>query len=134
MDFNEYQKLIQQTATYPENGTGSSLALAYCALGLNGEAGELAGKLGTILECGLQIQNHADVIAEKIKKIIRDGKGFVTPEVKTHIIKEGGDVLWYLAKIFSEINVVFDEVPIENIRKLLDRKSRGVLGGSGDNR
>lgn len=134
MDFNEYQDFTAQTATYPEKDDRSSLALAYCGLGLNGEAGELAEKLETIVSCGKEVQNRADTIAEKIKKIVRDNKGFVSPEVKASIVKEGGDVLWYLARLFSELDVTFSFVAMENVRKLYSRKARGVLGGSGDNR
>lgn len=36
------EQYTKATAVYPELGTGSPLALAYCALGLAGEAGELA--------------------------------------------------------------------------------------------
>jgi hypothetical protein len=36
---HEYQLVTEQTGLYPEGGTGSLIAVNYCALGL-GEAGE----------------------------------------------------------------------------------------------
>lgn len=40
MDLNEYQSRTQDTAVYP--GQGSPMGLIYCALKMNGEAGESA--------------------------------------------------------------------------------------------
>ncbi|HLC78315.1 MAG TPA: nucleoside triphosphate pyrophosphohydrolase family protein [Candidatus Nanoarchaeia archaeon] len=109
MDFNEYQKRAWKTAIYPHKGKN----LSYPALGLGGEAGE---------------------VMEKIKKMFRDDAGKLTPERRDAIIKELGDVLWYLAAISSEIKVDLDEVAQTNIEKLYSRKDRNLLHGSGDNR
>ena len=42
MQFSEYETESAQTAIYP--GKGEALGLAYAALGLSGEAGEIANK------------------------------------------------------------------------------------------
>lgn len=110
MDANEYQRKTGQTAIYPEAGTGSVLAISYCALGL-GESGEVQGK---------------------VKKFIRDGIGYT--DLRQQVRAEVGDVLWYCARLCEELNIELDEVMRENLRKLNDRKERGVLGGSGDTR
>lgn len=109
MNFNDYQEFINKTAIYPHKGDN----LAYPVLGLSGEAGE---------------------VADKVKKIIRDHNGKITKELKDEIIKELGDVLWYLAALASELNVSLENVAEMNIHKLQDRKKRGVLQGEGDNR
>lgn len=88
---------------YPENQ-----ALEYLALGLNGEAGE---------------------VAEKLKKHIRDGK-----ELDEDFAKELGDVLWYLVRLVDEMDGDMEEVIQSNLDKLFDRKERGKIQGSGDNR
>ena len=106
--FNDYQNFIREFAMYPGVGTKSNDALAYCALGLTGEAGEYA---------------------EKIKKKLRDGT-FVAEEAA----KELGDVLWYLTRSANEIGYTLDEIASMNVNKLKSRKERGVLQGSGDNR
>lgn len=109
MDFNTYQKTIRKTAIYPHQGDN----LAYPALGLTGEAGE---------------------VADKVKKLIRDAGGKLSDERREEMIKELGDVLWYLAALASELGVELDEVALKNIKKVIDRKARGVLTGDGDNR
>jgi NTP pyrophosphatase (non-canonical NTP hydrolase) len=112
MNFNDYQKATNSTAKYPEAGEGTIMALAYVGLGL-GEAGEIQGK---------------------IKKIIRDSDGVITPEVKREIAKELGDLLWYVARAGVEIDYPLSNIAEGNLAKLQDRKDRGVIGGSGDNR
>ena len=109
MDFNSYQADVKKTAIYPHQGEN----LAYPALGLTGEAGE---------------------VADKIKKLIRDRNGTPTDSERIELVKELGDVLWYLAILAWELGVDFEDVAVTNIKKLKDRKERGVLQGEGDNR
>lgn len=108
MQINDYQNRIAEFAIYPEANTGSTTELSYLALGLGGEAGE---------------------VLEKTKKLIRDGK-FDHVEVA----KELGDVLWYLARYASAIGATLNDIAELNVTKLESRKTRNVLGGSGDNR
>jgi NTP pyrophosphatase (non-canonical NTP hydrolase) len=113
MNFDGYQLGTDKTAVYPGAGTGSAEALAYVALGLAGEAGE---------------------VANKIKKIIRDNGGKVTDEVAKAVQAELGDVLWYVARAATETGAYLSSVAEENAAKLAGRKARGTLGGSGDER
>lgn len=50
------------------------------------------------------------------------------------IISEAGDVLWNLAVLLNDHGISFNLVAETNLRKLQDRKERGVLMGSGGNR
>lgn len=109
MMLNEYQAFAWGTAIYPRKGRN----MVYPALGLCGESGE---------------------VAEKVKKAIRDDKGKITNRRRKEIIKEMGDVMWYLAAIASELKMSLEDVAKANIRKLASRASRGKLRGSGDNR
>ena len=102
--FNQYQQKTEETAIYPEDE-----ALQYLALGLNGEAGE---------------------VAEKVKKWRRDGDDQYIEDVE----RELGDVLWYLARLADELDVDLRDVANDNLDKLLDRKERDTLTGEGDRR
>lgn len=113
MQFDDYQELAKTTAVYPEAGTGSYNSVSYATLGLTNEAGEVAGKL---------------------KKVWRDNDGSLTQDKKTEIAKELGDVLWYAAALAEELGMTLNDIAKANMHKLLDRKERGVIGGSGDNR
>lgn len=108
MDFTEYQIRANKTAIYPAN-----IGPLYCALGLCGEAGE---------------------VAEKVKKIYRDKGGRLSMEDFADLKKELGDVLWYINAMAKEIDCSLEGIALENIIKLESRQKRDVLGGSGDNR
>ena len=108
MELCEYQLLSRQTAEYPREAW-----LAYPALGLAGEAGE---------------------VAEHAKKAIRDDGGAITEERREALAGELGDVLWYVSQLATELGLELDEIAAGNLEKLFSRQRRGVLSGSGDNR
>lgn len=103
MTMNYYQKQAEGTAIYK-----SEHRLIYPALGLAAEAGE---------------------VANKVKKVLRDGKFD-----RTAIADEVGDCLWYIAALCRDLNVDMTTIATRNLEKLYDRKERGVISGSGDNR
>tara|TARA_B100000683_G_scaffold10753_1_gene11780 strand:- start:1804 stop:2127 length:324 start_codon:yes stop_codon:yes gene_type:complete len=107
MDFNQYQEAARDTAIYP-----AEQGLIYTVLGLTGEAGE---------------------VAEKVKKMLRDGHK-LDDKYRGKIARELGDVLWYVANVAHEIGVSLDTVAKANVNKLKDRKVRGKIKGNGDER
>lgn len=111
MTLDEYQNAAAATAIYPDQG--SFEGLKYCALKLNGEAGEVADHVG---------------------KAMRDDGGKLTEARHKQLIKEAGDNLWYLAMLAFELGVTLDYIARVNITKLEDRKARGVIHGSGSDR
>lgn len=126
MTFDEYQDKAKTTAIYPNKNTVNGLM--YTALGLAGEAGE---------------------IANKVKKVYRDELYYTISDVSVNspsikysyeldiidnLEKEIGDVLWYCAQICTELGINLGDAATSNLMKLEDRKERGVIGGSGDNR
>ncbi len=107
VNLSDYQRRSRATAVYPDAGAN----LTYPALGLCGEAGEAA---------------------EKVKKTIRDDGGVLTDERRDALAAELGDVLWYVAQLATEAGLDLDEVAESNLEKLLSRRERAVLHGSGD--
>ena len=107
MQLSDYQRRSRATAVYPDAGSN----LTYPALGLCGEAGEAA---------------------EKVKKAIRDDGGELTPERRDALAAELGDVLWYVAQLATEAGLELDQIARANLDKLLSRRDRAVLQGSGD--
>ena len=107
MTLNEYQEKAIAEAFYEKDD------ITYNALGITGEAGE---------------------IADHVKKMLRDDDGVLTPERREILKKECGDVLWYVANMARRLGVTLDEVGEANIKKIQDRKNRGVQHGSGNNR
>lgn len=114
LSFTEYAQKAIQTDKY--NGGSQrvdSHAFSAALLGLVGESGE---------------------IAEKIKKIYWHKDGAEIPEDRSEVLKELGDVLWYLNTLSVYLDSSLEEVAQQNLIKLESRQSRGVLVGNGDNR
>ena len=109
MTFDEYQQQAKGTAVYP-----IAMAIAYPALGLAGEAGE---------------------VCNKVKKVFRDYGGSLSASgLKGQLMDELGDCFWYLSALATDIGVALDDVAQMNLKKLAARKTAGTLHGSGDQR
>jgi NTP pyrophosphatase (non-canonical NTP hydrolase) len=97
--FAEYQLAAARTATPVENGADRE-HLANFALGLTGEAGE---------------------VADAIKKHLFHGRELD----RDHIAKELGDVLWYLSMLANTLGFEFAELAEKNVAKLKARYPDG---------
>ena len=103
ISMTEYSEFAEKTAIYPEEAE-----IVYPALGLAGEAGE---------------------VANKVKKMIRDDR-----LDRDAIASELGDCLWYIAALCRDLNVDMASVARKNLDKLSIRKQEGTLQGNGDAR
>ena len=104
MSLDYYQECAAETAIFPKEN-----ALPYLALGLAAEAGE---------------------VADKVAKYYRGDK----PLDPYELIKEVGDVLWFVALLAENFGYTLEQVALLNLHKLNSRKERGTLQGAGDNR
>jgi NTP pyrophosphatase (non-canonical NTP hydrolase) len=93
----EYQELAMRTAVQDRSLNDS---LIEAALGCVGEAGE---------------------IADEIKKNVYHDH----PIRKEHLMKEAGDVLWYLSRLCNTLGTSLEEVATMNIQKLAARYPEG---------
>ena len=83
----------------------------------------------SVIYPALGLAAEAREVANKVKKILRDGNFN-----REAIADEVGDCLWYIAALCRDLNVDMKELAKNNLRKLHDRKARGVIQGSGDKR
>jgi len=122
-DFNTYQTIATKTAIYP--GQGTYVGLMYVTMKLGEEAGEFGKQVAKALrddpiniEC-LHTHRSNDLLAS---------------ERRRNVIKELGDILWYVATACNELEIKFEEIAVGNLEKLADRSRRGTLQGDGDDR
>ena len=113
MNFSEYEVRALAFAEYPDLGQNA----IYPALKLNGEAGEVAGKIGKLWRNEKQ-SRPSDYSSDD----------------KSAIAKELGDVLWYINALAHELGYHLDEIADTNLQKLTNRRERGVIKSQGDNR
>ena len=104
-DLDMYQQVAKTTAIYPREQ-----AIIYPTLGLTGEAGEVANKVKKIIRDGT-IENHESLIQE--------------------ISAEIGDCLWYISVLADDIGVKLSDIANNNLVKLANRKEKGTIHGSG---
>ena len=107
-DLDMYQKVALTTAIYPREQ-----AIIYPTLGLTGEAGE---------------------VANKVKKIIRDGSNSRDEKLVSEIKAEIGDCLWYIAVLANDFDIKLSDIASTNLEKLANRKKNNTIHGSGDTR
>ena len=100
IDFNKYQKDSSATSGAFHDLQSEQARLAIAGLGLAGEAGE---------------------VVDYLKKVIGHGHKLE----KDKLVKELGDVLWYVAEICSAIKVDMGDVAQHNIDKLKKRYPDG---------
>lgn len=113
MDLDKYQKRAAKYDLFETTVDLKSPGFLEKILGLAGEAGETA---------------------DKVKKILRDKGGYASEEDRIELIKELGDVLWYVANVARYLDVDLSDIAKSNIEKLESRRKRNKLHGEGDNR
>jgi NTP pyrophosphatase (non-canonical NTP hydrolase) len=106
LNLEPYNTDALRQAAYPSAGTGSNFELSYLALGLSGEAGE---------------------VANNIKKVLRDPKHPKVIEYKANMVEELGDVFWYWLRLVDALGFTPQEVLLFNETKLNARAARGEL-------
>jgi NTP pyrophosphatase (non-canonical NTP hydrolase) len=106
MEIDHYQRWTRATAVYPNDSE-----LEYLALGIAGEAGE---------------------VANKVKKIIRGDRS--EGSMIINIAGECGDLMWYIARLMDRFGIEMSTVLDHNQSKLMSRQRHGQLKGSGDER
>lgn len=123
ISFEEYQERALALAAYPMMGYN----MVYPAMGLAGEAGEACDK----------VKKHwRNFSAENENKVNYTGMSgsSLNPQQCDDLVKEIGDVLWYVTALAHEIGSSLEEVARININKLESRHKRGTVLGEGDNR
>lgn len=96
MTFNEYQELAMRT----NNKKDLLTELTTAALGICGEGGEVADLIKKHIEQGHQLDREK-------------------------LLLEISDVMWYIAKICTALDITMEQVAIMNIDKLKKRYPNG---------
>ena len=155
MDITQYSKTAQSFAT------GGSNTAIYSLLGAMEEFSELAEKvdfinlneggynpltddIGHCLMGIVHLGKDCGRVAKFIRKNWDNFNAGLKCRINTYKIADGadkeiGDIAWFLVALTQHLVTEQDgrglpEIMEQNITKLTDRKKRGVIVGSGDNR
>jgi hypothetical protein len=158
MNWQEYQEFCKTTAIYPREGK------PYPLLGLLGEIGEVCEKLKKQIrdkvdlregifkelgDCIWYITAWATDHGFRLSDLYVESWDYAKATAEDTVLELMFQAAW-LAKLETELGIqavlltwvslvqqlgfTVEEVTAANRAKLSDRKDRGVLGGSGDNR
>ena len=119
MNALEYQDKAHDFASYGDNAM-------YPALGLAEEAGGGCGKIAKFIRHnnGMTPQDAE----ESSSPLMRDE----VANFRTALMSELSDVMWMVAEIATLNGLGLDEIMEYNIVKLTERRSKGLIDGSGD--
>jgi NTP pyrophosphatase (non-canonical NTP hydrolase) len=125
MKLNELMHATRETAAY-RAGTRSLLECMH----LLSDASQL--QLFDLVYLTTKLASEAGEVAGVMGKFFR---GDTTYEVaKDRLAKETQDVLWYVVRIFDDLDLDAEDEARKLMARLVDRKARGVIRGDGDDR
>lgn len=133
---DEYQDRTKETEIYTEAGETFIDSLRFDHSGIDLAFGEHlieARDMLSLMHCAGKLNGEAGEVAELVFKAYRSGSKVYVHQQEA-MLKELGDVLWYVARIADLCGFRLSEVMSANIKKLADRKERGVIHGYGDER
>ena len=119
VDYDKYLAFVDSTTSFPSKDTDEFIARVQDlqSKGVNIER---------LLTAAVGITAEGGEFTEIVKKIAFQGKE-LTDESKTHMVKEMGDVFWYLAQACLALGVDFQTVVVTNMIKLAARYTEGTF-------
>lgn len=118
MDLNQYGKFVKKV-TSEESNDCEAFFKRVDKLETN-----LDLNVPLILTSCLGLSSEAGEFTEIIKKMVFQGKEF-TPDIRFHLKRELGDVLWYWVNACRALKLDPNDVLQENVRKLSSRYPEG---------
>lgn len=119
IDYDKYLEFVDTTTSFPSRDSEEFVKRVQ-------ELSEKGVPIERLLTAAVGITAEGGEFTEIIKKIAFQGKE-LSPEVKTHLIKELGDVFWYIAQACLALEVDFQTVVVTNMMKLAARYPEGTF-------
>lgn len=105
MNLSKYEEFVNGLMS-PPSTVNFAAKLDVSVYGINGEAGEYT-------DCLKKLKFHRDTVYDEIK---------LSDELRTHLIKELGDILFYVTFAATSVcNSSLEEVLMTNVKKLEER-------------
>ena len=127
-DLNEYQDFVLSTTSDESRFLGDFIerieAMGNTAIPINPSL---------LLTAAIGMGSEAGEFQEIVKKLIFQGKSY-NGDIREHMIRELGDVLWYVANAATALNVTFEDIVQANINKLQARYPEGFEVFRSENR
>ena len=123
MELNEYQKFVKYTTSAESKGLGEFID-RIVTLNVN---------VPLLLTASVGLASESGEFSEIVKKIIFQGKEY-NADVRYHMLRELGDICWYLANAANALSVNLEEIVKMNVEKLQARYPEGFDVARSENR
>ena len=117
VDYNKYLEFVDGTTSYPSKSTDEFI----------NRIKDLESKgvdIPRLLTAAVGISAEGGEFTEIVKKIAFQGKE-LTEDTKVHLLKELGDVFWYIAQACNALDLDFQTIVFTNMMKLAARYPDG---------
>lgn len=119
IDFNKYQQFVDAVTS---DASRDFLALTERLVELD----EKGANIERLMTGGVGMCAESGEFLEVVKKMVYQGKDW-TPEVRFHLLRELGDIMWYVAQAIIALDTSMEEVIQMNIDKLSARYPGGTF-------
>ena len=117
VDYDKYLEFVDGTTSHPSKSTDEFI----------NRIKDLESKgvdIPRLLTAAVGISAEGGEFTEIVKKIAFQGKE-LTEDTKVHLIKELGDVFWYIAQACNALGLDFQTIVVTNMMKLASRYPGG---------
>ena len=117
VDCDKYLEFVDGTTNHPSKSTDEFI----------NRIKDLESKgvdIPRLLTAAVGISAEGGEFTEIVKKIAFQGKE-LTEDTKTHLVKELGDVFWYIAQACNALDLDFQTIVVTNMMKLAARYPEG---------
>lgn len=119
VDFSKYAQFVNEVTSFPSQRNDEFIRRI-------NDLEDQGVPISRLLTAAIGISAEGGEFTEIIKKIAFQGKE-LTADAKLHMIKELGDVMWYVAQACIALDVSLDHVLTQNMVKLLSRYPEGTF-------
>lgn len=123
MDLNVYQDFVKSTTSAESKGIGEFVERIVT----------LHANVPLLLTASVGLASESGEFSEIVKKVIFQGKE-LNADVRYHMLRELGDICWYLANAANALDADLEEIVKMNIEKLEARYPNGFEISRSENR
>jgi NTP pyrophosphatase (non-canonical NTP hydrolase) len=119
VDFTKYASFVNEVTSYPSQKNSEFIRRI-------NDLDEQGIPLARLLTAAIGISAEGGEFTEIVKKVAFQGKD-LSADAKLHMIKELGDVMWYITQACIALDVSLDHILAQNMIKLLSRYPEGTF-------
>ncbi len=123
VDLTKYSEFVEQVTSAESNQLKTMAAKLY-NLDMEAQQNSVPLNISLLLTAGIGLSSECGEFNEIVKKMVFQGKPF-NEEIRFHLMRELGDVIWYWINACRSLGLDPNAVIAENVNKLKSRYPGG---------